>query len=90
MSESEKRIAPFGLRLPPDLKGRVQQAASESNRSLNAEIIARLEASFETPSLEEYQALQKWSMDFMKVALEQAVEQVIADGSVKVEIKKAD
>jgi hypothetical protein len=47
MSESEKRIPPFGLRLPPELKERVHEAAWRNNRSMNAEIIARLEASFE-------------------------------------------
>lgn len=39
-------IAPFGLRMLPDLKQRVETAAQESGRSMNAEIIARLEASF--------------------------------------------
>lgn len=47
MSESEKRIPPFGLRLPSDLKQRVQDAATANNRSMNAEIIARLEASLD-------------------------------------------
>lgn len=47
MIESTKRIAPFGLRLPEALRERVQAAAKTANRSMNAEIIARLEASFE-------------------------------------------
>ncbi len=38
----------YKLRLPPDLKARIEQAARDSNRSMNAEIIARLEATFET------------------------------------------
>lgn len=32
--------------MQPELKERVEKAASENNRSMNAEIIARLEASF--------------------------------------------
>lgn len=40
------RTPPYGLRMPPDLKERVQKAAEASNRSMNAEIIARLEATF--------------------------------------------
>lgn len=32
--------------MQPDLKERVEKAASDNNRSMNAEIIARLEASF--------------------------------------------
>jgi hypothetical protein len=46
MSESEKRIPPFGLRLPPDLKEKVQAAAKANNRSMNAEIAVRLERTF--------------------------------------------
>jgi hypothetical protein len=46
----ETRIAnipPFGLRLQPDLKARVDEAAKANGRSLNAEITARLEWSLE-------------------------------------------
>ncbi|OYQ77104.1 hypothetical protein B9T12_09020 [Wohlfahrtiimonas chitiniclastica] len=37
----------FNLRVPSDLKGKVEQAAKENNRSINAEAIARLESSFQ-------------------------------------------
>lgn len=40
-------IAPFGLRMQPPLKAKVEEAARENARSLNAEIVARLEESFE-------------------------------------------
>lgn len=36
----------FKLRLPPELKARIDQAATENHRSINAEIVARLEQSF--------------------------------------------
>ena len=36
-------IAPFGLRMQPDLKAKVEEAARANNRSLNAEIVARIE-----------------------------------------------
>lgn len=39
-------IPPFGLRLQPDLKRQVEEAAKANGRSLNAEITHRLEASF--------------------------------------------
>lgn len=39
-------ITPFGLRLQPELKRRVEEAAKASGNSLNAEIAVRLEASF--------------------------------------------
>lgn len=35
----------FKLRLPADLKNRIEEAAESGNRSMNAEIIARLEGS---------------------------------------------
>ena len=34
------------LRLPPDLKSRVEDAAKANNRSMNAEIVSRLEQTF--------------------------------------------
>ena len=39
-------ITPFALRMPPDLRARVDGAAKANKRSLNAEIVARLEESF--------------------------------------------
>lgn len=38
-------ITPFGLRMQPGLKAKIEDAAQANNRSMNAEIIARLEAS---------------------------------------------
>ncbi|WP_072632656.1 Arc family DNA-binding protein [Granulibacter bethesdensis] len=35
------------LRLPPDLKSRLEAEATKENRSLNAEIVQRLQGSFE-------------------------------------------
>lgn len=39
-------IAPFGLRMLPPLRAQLKAAAQDSGRSLNAEIVSRLEASF--------------------------------------------
>lgn len=36
----------FKLRLPAELKARIDQAAAENHRSINAELIARLESTF--------------------------------------------
>jgi hypothetical protein len=36
----------FKLRMPPALRAQVEQAAEQANRSLNAEIVTRLQASF--------------------------------------------
>ncbi len=40
-------IAPFGLRMQDDLRERLEAAAADSGRSLNAEIVARLMTSFD-------------------------------------------
>lgn len=37
----------FRLRIPPALKARIEEAAHANGNSLNAEIVARLEASFD-------------------------------------------
>ena len=44
MAEKMTNLTPFGLRMQPDLKARMQASAEASHRSLNAEIVARLEA----------------------------------------------
>jgi hypothetical protein len=40
-------IVPFGLRLQPELKRRLEESATATGRSLNGEISARLEHSFD-------------------------------------------
>lgn len=46
MSDSQMRnINPFGLRMQPELKAKIESAAKANHRSLNAEIVARLEDS---------------------------------------------
>ena len=37
----------YNLRLPPELKEKIQESAKQLNRSMNADIVARLEQSFE-------------------------------------------
>lgn len=39
-------IPPFGLRLQPELKSQIEEAARTAGRSMNAEIVYRLEQSF--------------------------------------------
>jgi hypothetical protein len=43
-------LAPFGLRMQPDLRARLEKAAADNGRSMNAEIAARLQDSFEVPA----------------------------------------
>jgi predicted HicB family RNase H-like nuclease len=48
MSKHGRMLVKFNLRLPSALKTDLALAAMENNRSLNAEILARLQRSFET------------------------------------------
>lgn len=45
-------IVPLGLRMPPDLKERIEAASKQNGRSMNAEIVARLQASFDPRGIE--------------------------------------
>jgi Arc-like DNA binding domain len=40
-------IAPFGLRIPAELKERIEKAAAKNLRSLNSEMVVRLEDSLD-------------------------------------------
>ncbi|EGR0441296.1 Arc family DNA-binding protein [Vibrio cholerae] len=41
-----RNINPFGLRMPAELKEKLEEEAKKNMRSLNAELVARLEESF--------------------------------------------
>ena len=45
----------YNLRLPPELKDKIAASAKELNRSMNADIVARLEQSFEKPITSEHE-----------------------------------
>lgn len=47
-------IAPFGLRIPSELKARIEHSANERKRSLNSEMIARLTESFSASKLPDF------------------------------------
>jgi hypothetical protein len=44
-------IAPFGLRIPTELKTRIEKAAEKNLRSMNAEMVVRLENSFDAEGM---------------------------------------
>lgn len=44
-----RNINPFGLRMQPALKARIEEEAKKNHRSINAEITARLEESLGLP-----------------------------------------
>ena len=41
-----REIAPYGVRMPADLKKRIEREAKAAGRSMNTEVVARLTASF--------------------------------------------
>lgn len=47
MSRASRDIAPLGLRMPTEVRDRIEAAARDNGRSMNAEILSRLQASFE-------------------------------------------
>lgn len=52
-----REIAPFGLRMPAELKERIDREAKANGRSMNTEIISRLWASFEPKQTGHLQAM---------------------------------
>lgn len=53
-------INPFGLRLPSELKEKLQQEAEKKSQSLNREIVDRLQQSFDLEAMNErhFKAIQ--------------------------------
>lgn len=67
----------YKLRLPERLRDKIKESASTHNRSMNADIVARLEASFEVNSKltdvekADYEELKKELKKDMKVIAEE-------------------
>ena len=86
MTESGKRIAPFGLRLPPDLKERVSEAAAANKRSVNAEIVGALLEMYPEPSdfdLGEF--ITRWSKRLDAISDSAEIERLTAIANVELE-----
>jgi predicted GNAT superfamily acetyltransferase len=81
-NENIRDTNPVGLRLPTELKEKIKNAAKENKQSINAEIVRRLEASFNegadilqclAPSQKEY-VLQQ--VDFFKDMNERVLKEI--------------
>ena len=77
------QIAPFGLRMLPDLREEIEAAAKASGRSMNAEIVARLQQSFEeappfNPELVHKMAIDKLKSELLGHLLAEAGETIAA------------
>lgn len=85
-------IAPFGLRMQPELKERLEAAATAAGRSLNAEIVARLQASFEQEQGHvagvELTRLMDQVKDYLAFELEDVVRHELKEGFARMEAEK--
>lgn len=78
------------LRVPPELHARIHEAAKDSGRTFNAEIVARLEASFSTAEstlplglreyLEEVKRTQQQMLAYMKQQAGEHGDTLLAQG----------
>jgi predicted transcriptional regulator len=83
-SSLTRDIAPFGVRMSPELKERVSLAAKANNRSMNAEIVATLEAAYPSDRWDQLTA------QIMKAVTERAPREVFADDLEEQIRKKLD
>ena len=63
-------IPPFGLRMRPDLKARIEEASRANNRSLNAEIVSRLYDSLDLDSLKKTYVDSEMARDTQALLIE--------------------
>lgn len=76
-------IPPFGLRMLPELRERIASAAQENGRSLNGEIVSRLEASLKpiaSPKLEDGLASYS-SAELLAYTMVKMAEEIEHDGA---------
>jgi hypothetical protein len=69
---------PYSLRMPVELREHLESAAKQNHRSLNAEIVARLEAS--TESAEQPKAVRGISKELLLKSLQADTDEAKAGG----------
>ncbi|VXA55297.1 Arc family DNA-binding protein [Acinetobacter proteolyticus] len=57
MSEDQNSVVTLKVRVSPEFREQLVSTAKENNRSMNAEIVHRLEQSFERKSLDKFDTL---------------------------------
>jgi hypothetical protein len=69
-------ITPFNIRLPAELKAKLKAEADKKTGSINAEVLARLAASFEKTGLENYtdgelidELIRRWGREAVCIRL---------------------
>lgn len=91
MSENPKHVT-VRLRVPPELRDKIAESASSHNRSMNADMVARLEKSFDDDG-KQIMLLEKESMqvmeDVVSKLISNAVKTLISQGVSETVIKDA-
>lgn len=85
MPRTGNGVVQIALRLPEPLRDQIRSAAAESGRSINSEIVARLEGSFEKQEAD-YVSMP---MRQFRATLEHAIRTVVHDFEYEEEQKAA-
>ena len=82
--------AQMKIRLPDSLKSQIEKAAQVGGRSLNAEIIRRLEESFKNIAIDpvEYAHMKIYQPDFLMEKIDTLVKESV-DKRIREELNKA-
>ncbi|MFG6159613.1 Arc family DNA-binding protein [Halomonas sp. 1390] len=72
------QTTPYPLRMPEELKAQLKEAAAGNHRSMNAEIVARLQESFggglEIDKMGEYPLIEAWEhLERLRTELDRAM-----------------
>lgn len=73
--DDKPRTTPYPLRMPEELRAKLEESAKSGARSLHAEIVARLERSFDSDSSSG--GLITVSMDEFDAVIESAVNRAV-------------
>ncbi len=91
-----RRDPQFNVRIPAELKQAIEEAAKENNRSINSEIVYRLQQSFEVngnQNIKNTTYVIEWQNQMQKAAIDQLVVfndvlDLVGDKSISQEEKK--
>lgn len=79
MSDNPKHVT-VRLRVPPELRDKIADSANAHNRSMNADMVARLEKSFEESALissQDYKkATQEMFNEYLEVFMKQQAQEI--------------
>lgn len=78
-------IAPYGLRMMPELREKIERAAFENGRSMNSEITSRLEYTFEVGDLGEKEATLKRSVSAYEGRSNEIIEEILEKINLSIE-----